>query len=67
MVPEYVEGPPGDEMRLVVNLKTAKAMVLTLPSGGRPRPNELIEQSWRCPLLAQSGHSRATDHVRFWG
>ena len=44
-----------------------KAMVLTLPSGGRPRANELIERNWRvrywhkadikkCPLMTQSGH-----------
>ena len=44
MVPEYADSrngakPPGDEMRLVVNLNTGKAMVLTLPSGGR-RPRE---------------------------
>ena len=55
------------KFELMINLKAAKALDLTVPPSllsARRRSDRVITV---CPLLAQSGHAWCTAHVRFWG
>jgi len=43
---------------MYINLKTAKALCITVPLPLSGRANEVFEWGGACPLLAQSGHPR---------
>jgi len=55
-----------EKFELVVNLKAAKALGLSVRESFLLLADVVINRVGQCPLLAQSGHSRDAN-VRFWG
>jgi hypothetical protein len=53
---------PGDRYELIVNMKTAKALGLTVLRRGKRPPTRVIDEGW----LALVNRFRTSCEIRFW-